>query len=212
MGGDGSVRQANPTRRAFLIGGAALVAGAALGMCVQPSVAQANVLRPPGALPEAEFMARCIKCERCISVCPTDVLRPLGIEAGLAQARTPVVSFASNLCTFCDECRAVCPTAAIGPADPWNPAAGRIGVARVHEDRCIAYLQTQACGVCVDACPYGALSFDAERRPVVDEAACNGCGECVRICPANVLRSFGGGAVRGIEVVTEKTYREMAGA
>ncbi|MFR1166695.1 MAG: 4Fe-4S binding protein [Adlercreutzia equolifaciens] len=36
----------------------------------------------------------------------------------------------------------------------------------------------------------GAL-HDDERHPVVDAAKCNGCGECERICPANVLTSFG---------------------
>ncbi|MGN0073507.1 MAG: 4Fe-4S binding protein [Coriobacteriales bacterium] len=61
-----------------------------------------------------------------------------------------------------------------------------------------------ACGVCVDACPYGALSFDAQRRPVVDAALCNGCGACEAVCPAGVLTSFSGSGYRGIEVVTEQ--------
>ena len=69
----------NPTRRTFVIGGAALVASVVVGAGVRPFVAEADVLRPPGALPEDEFMARCIKCARCIDVCPTDVLEPLGI-------------------------------------------------------------------------------------------------------------------------------------
>ena len=96
---------------------------------MRPFVAEADVLRPPGALPEDQFMARCIKCERCISVCPTDVLEPLGIERGLLQARTPVLSFANDSCTFCDKCREVCPTAAIGEVDPYAPDQGRIGAA-----------------------------------------------------------------------------------
>ncbi len=200
------------TRRTFVIGGAVLVAGAAMGAGVAPLVARADVLRPPGALPEGEFMARCIKCERCVSVCPTGIVEPMGVEGGFLQARTPMLSYAQGRCTFCDECRQVCPTGAIGAVDPYDPAQGRIGVAVLHEDRCLAFLQANSCGVCVDACEYEALSFDESRRPVVDEAKCNGCGECVRICPANVLTSFGGGTARGIEVVTEKTYRAMEGA
>ena len=69
----------NPTRRTFVIGGATLLASAIVGAGVRPFVAEADVLRPPGAVPESEFMARCIKCARCIDVCPTDVLEPLGI-------------------------------------------------------------------------------------------------------------------------------------
>ncbi|MDO4291355.1 MAG: 4Fe-4S dicluster domain-containing protein [Eggerthellaceae bacterium] len=198
----------NPTRRTFCIGAAALAVGAVAGAAARPFVAQADVLRPPGALPEVEFAARCIRCERCISVCPTDVLYPLGIEAGVVAVKTPALNYASDRCTFCDKCREVCPTQAIGAVDPYSPASGRIGGAWVHEDRCLAFVQPGACGVCVDACEYGALSFDAERRPVVDDALCNGCGECVRICPANVLKSFAGGSARGIEVMTERQLAE----
>lgn len=198
----------NPTRRTFVAGSAALLASVVVGASARPFVAEANVLRPPGSMPEGEFMARCIKCERCISICPTDVLEPLGIESGLLQARSPQLNFASGSCTFCDLCRQVCPTAAIEKIDPYAPAKGRIGCAILHEDRCLAFLETDSCGVCVDACPYEALSFDAGRRPVVDNAKCNGCGECVKICPANIFTSFSGGKARGIEVVTEKTLQE----
>lgn len=203
---------ASQTRRAFLIGGASLAACAVAGFAAKPLFAEANVLRPPGAVPESEFMARCIRCDRCISVCPTDVIEPMPIEEGFIHARFPKLSYTSNLCTFCDECRKVCPTDAIGPIDPYAPWLGRIGVAFVHPDRCLAFLEAGSCGICVDACPYDALSFDADRRPVVDEGLCNGCGECVHICPANVLKSFSGDATRGIEVVTEKSFQMIRGA
>lgn len=194
----------NPSRRTFIIGAGALTASLALGAGVAPLIAEAALVRPPGSLPEASFMARCIKCERCVSVCPTDIVKPAGIESGPLQARTPVLDFSNDFCTFCDKCRAVCPTGAISAVDPWNPSSGRIGAAVVHENRCLAFLQAQSCGICIDACPYDALSFDEGRRPVVDEGRCNGCGACVAICPANVLTSFAGGSVRGIEVVCDR--------
>lgn len=196
------------SRRTLLIGGVAVAAGVALGALSRPLVAEADVLRPPGSLSEGDFMARCIRCERCISVCPTDVVAPLAIEQGVLGVRTPYLVFAGNRCTFCDECRQVCPTGAIGSVDPLNPAAGRIGVAVVDTERCVAFDQVGTCGICVDACEYEALSYDDERHPVVDAAKCNGCGECEHICPANVLTSFGGGYRRGINVVTEKAFEE----
>ncbi len=197
-------------RRTLLIGGAAVAAGVLCGAAALPLAAQADVLRPPGSLPEDEFMARCIRCERCISVCPTDVLAPLTVEQGVWAVRTPFVTFAADSCTFCDECRKVCPTAAIGTVDPYQPVLGRIGVAVVEPDRCVAFDQAGTCGVCVDACPYEALSFDEGRRPVVEAEKCNGCGECVKICPANVLTSFSGGSQRGINVLTTKQYAERS--
>lgn len=200
----------NPTRRTFLTGAAAVVAGIAVGACCAPLAATADVLRPPGSLPEDEFMARCIRCERCISACPEDVLEPIGIEGGFA-VRTPQLNFASGACTFCDLCRQVCPTAAVQTADPERPDQGRIGVAVLHEDRCLAFVQTGSCGICVDACPYEALDYDSQRRPVVDSTRCNGCGECVKACPANVLTSFGGGQTRGIGVITDKLFQTLGG-
>lgn len=200
-----------PTRRAFLVGAGALAVGVAAGVACRPFAAQADVLRPPGSAEEADFMALCIRCERCISVCPEDVLEPVGIEGGLA-VRTPRLTYASGSCTFCDKCREVCPTQAVGHVDPHRPDLGRIGVAVLHTDRCLAFVRDGSCSVCVDACPYGALSLDERRHPAVDVDKCNGCGECVRICPANSLTSFAGGSVRGIEVVTERKFAMRGGA
>lgn len=210
---DEKLSKVNPTRRTVVFGAAALAVGAACGVAGRPFVTQADVLRPPGSLAEDEFMARCVRCDRCISACPTDVLYPLGIESGVLAVRTPAVSFekVSDSCIFCDKCREVCPTEAIGSVDPLAPLEGRIGGAVVWPDKCITFLTPGSCGVCVDACPYEALSFDEERRPVVDLFRCNGCGECVKICPANVLTSFSGGEVRGIQVCTEKQLQDWKG-
>ncbi|HAM16421.1 MAG TPA: ferredoxin [Eggerthellaceae bacterium] len=42
-----------------------------------------------------------------------------------------------------------------------------------------------ACGVCVDACPSGALSV--EDVCVVDADACVDCGSCVGECPVEAI-------------------------
>jgi ferredoxin len=47
----------------------------------------------------------------------------------------------------------------------------------------------QACGRCVSACPYDAVSRkpDEPLRVAVDHAACEGCGACVAVCPTSSL-------------------------
>lgn len=190
-------------RRSFVFGAACVAAGLAAGGIGFAANKPADLLRPPLPASEGLFTALCIKCERCTSVCPEDVIEPVGIEGGLIQARSPHLSFKKGYCTFCDKCVEVCPMGALLAVDPAKPLDGRIGCALVHEDACLAFLELGACGVCVDACPYGALGFDSQRRPVVDETKCNGCGKCESICPANVLTRFDGADYRGVEVVTE---------
>ncbi|MBI2539755.1 MAG: 4Fe-4S dicluster domain-containing protein [Deltaproteobacteria bacterium] len=50
--------------------------------------------------------------------------------------------------------------------------------------------EQEACGVCITACPYEAISRDPENhlRMKVDHMACEGCGACVSACPTSALR------------------------
>jgi heterodisulfide reductase subunit A len=60
-------------------------------------------------------------------------------------------------------------------------------VSHVVERRC------SGCGLCVEACPYGARVFDEERMvALVKEALCQGCGVCSGLCPngAAILQGY----------------------
>lgn len=52
------------------------------------------------------------------------------------------------------------------------------------------------CGVCVNACLYGALTLDTENTVAVDAGACALCGACVSECPAGALALDGGKEAR----------------
>jgi heterodisulfide reductase subunit A len=61
-------------------------------------------------------------------------------------------------------------------------------VAIVKADACTA------CGVCLDACPYGAIEMGGTGdRPVaiISESGCKGCGGCVPFCPENAIDLLG---------------------
>lgn len=46
-----------------------------------------------------------------------------------------------------------------------------------------------ACGVCVKACPKGAISIYKGCFACVDEEKCVGCGLCARACPAGCIET-----------------------
>lgn len=164
------------------------------------------LLRPPLAIDEGAFISKCLRCYRCISICPTGVIEPAVVEDGLLEIKTPKLNFHQGYCDFCNKCVDVCPTGALVPADPENPAQGRIGHAVVDPDRCLAFYN--GCDQCVQRCPYGAITANEFGQPVVDESICNGCGVCVYICPALIYRSYGGSDTRGIEVVVDASSAE----
>ena len=174
------------------VGATALLA---LGAGVRGAKGSGELIRPPGSVGEDEFLARCIRCDRCRSVCHLNVISVAGFSDGLIHVRTPFLDFHLGHCDFCQDCARVCPTHAI---EMFDPKTVKVGVAELTE-RCIA-LRTGACRLCYDECEYKAITLDARNRPVIHADKCNGCGLCVKVCPANVLQSFKDGSQRGVVI------------
>lgn len=187
------------SRRGFACLCAAGVGTVAFGGAARAFGGTGDLLRPPVAASEDDFLSKCLRCYRCVSACHTNAIDVARLEDGLIEVKTPKMNFHRGYCDFCNECVKVCPTGAIAQADPLRPETGRIGVAVVDEERCLAFFN--GCDVCVEKCPYEAISMDGQGHPVVDASKCNGCGICVYACPALVYRSYSGSDARGIEVV-----------
>ena len=157
-----------------------------------------RLIRPPGALPEGDFLARCIRCGECMKVCPTNGIHPTLLEAGLEGLWSPVMKMKIGYCEYeCTLCTQVCPTDAIKKLAVEAKQQVKIGLAFVDKNRCLPYAFARSCIVCEEHCPTPkkAIWFEEVevmnrqgqvakvKQPHVDPELCNGCGICENKCP-----------------------------
>ncbi|MGA2692894.1 MAG: 4Fe-4S binding protein [Opitutaceae bacterium] len=187
----------------------------------------AGLIRPPGAVAEEEFLARCVKCCECVRVCPTNAVQPAGFEFGWEALWTPALNYrigTSGCQLDCIACGHACPTGAIRPlslAEKRGQASFedsgpiRIGLASVDRGRCLPWATGRPCIVCQETCPVSPKAITVEevdqpmegggtvhlQRPMVDPARCIGCGVCEHECPLS--------GVRGIRVVADNETRQL---
>jgi len=152
-------------------------------------VAPDRLIRPPGALPEADFFARCVRCGECMAACPTNTLQPIWFDAGFIGLFSPSVVPGHGPCDpHCNRCAEVCPTSAIRVLGKEERIWAKTGTAVILPHKCIAWEHDKKCMVCDEVCPYDAVKFVKKKDkpvpvPVVQENLCAGCGYCEYHCP-----------------------------
>lgn len=204
-----------PSRRAVLVGTAA---GICLGLMPRiPALALSPpaLVRPPGALPEPDFLAACLRCGACLAACPTHALQPVWPGSPGSGLFSPVLTPRSGPCDpDCNACGTVCPTGAIADLPLADKQWAKLGTAVVNQKTCIAFAEGKRCVVCQEVCPYGAVDLVQEAGaavpvPRVNASRCYGCGYCEHHCPVASRAIVAGpeGAVR-----LERAAAEHSGA
>jgi ferredoxin len=167
-----------------------------------------RLIRPPGALDEDEFLARCVRCGECMKVCPNNALHPTLTEAGMEGLWSPVLVPRTGYCEpSCTLCGQACPTGAIweitAAEKGWVVNAGKndkpvhIGTAFYDRGRCLPWAMATDCIVCEEWCPTSpkaiyllpaevkdqAGNVKQVKQPYLNPERCVGCGACEYACP-----------------------------
>ena len=193
-------------RRRFLL---SVVATAAIAPVLRVSgsglaARSYDAIRPPGALAEDAFLARCITCGACVASCPPGaIVSDIG-RSGVEGLFTPVLVMRRGWCEpSCTRCGEVCPTGAITTLDPkakqaiGGPAEVTIGTAFLDRGRCLPWAMDTPCIVCEEMCPTSPKAIWLDRvettrkdgakvvlqRPCIRPELCTGCGLCENRCP-----------------------------
>lgn len=222
-------------RRALTAAGAGVAAYGLLRTSVSSrNKPHALLIRPPGALPEKDFLAKCIKCGACMKVCPTGGLQPAALEGGFEALWTPVMLNEIGYCEpNCTRCGRHCPTGAIRPLSlaertgkPPHDGAISIGTAFIDRGRCLPWANGITCIVCEEVCPTSPKAIIVEQaevfigkgrttkvlRPYVKPSLCIGCGVCENRCPVQGKRavrisSVGESRSRGNRILLMRRHR-----
>jgi ferredoxin-type protein NapG len=188
------------SRRRFLSDTARMACGVALvglGLGLVARQARAlpsDALRPPGALPEDEFLGACVRCGLCVRGCPYATL-DLARFGGPIAVGTPFFTARRIACEMCEDipCVAACPTGALDKQLKRIEDA-RMGLAvLIDQENCLNF-QGLRCDVCYRVCPLidKAITLELQHNvrtgkhalfiPVVHSDQCTGCGKCEKSC------------------------------
>ncbi len=160
-----------------------------------------NRMRPPGAVDEKLFMKLCVRCSKCIEICPYRVIKRSDLTKNL-EAGTPYIYAEEKGCQLCMNCTSVCPTGALDNKLTYFRDT-RIGVAIVDDTICLNHLlynQEEAgiadgtvavCNQCFNSCPlkFDAIYLEDMILPTITDK-CTGCGICTESCPTSPQKAI----------------------
>lgn len=144
-----------------------------------------ELVRPPGACHEKEFIEKCLRCGACVKACPFFALTPV-LQANVFDRGTPTLRVGQAYCRFCENfpCINACTSGAL---DLTNLSGQqRIATARIIAENCLRSNGTD-CTECVKKCQSIAVAIclpESSKIPEISQEKCSGCGACAAVCPA----------------------------
>jgi len=138
-----------------------------------------ETIRPPWSVNELAFTEKCTRCYQCANVCHSNIIVK-------GSGGFPEISFKRQGCDFCEACVQACPEDVLhtGKQSAWQHTA-------VINDDCFS-VQGIVCRSCDEICESRAIQIKpgiaGRIQVILNAAACNGCGECVHVCPAGAIK------------------------
>lgn len=146
-------------------------------------------------------MALCIRCNRCMEVCPYNSIKRAGLGATIG---TPYIFQENKACYLCMACCRLCPTGALD-RDLKVPSKVTMGKAKIDPTLCYSLLFLEhdvipdesinrigaLCNTCYNVCPLqdNAIALKDNLYPYILDG-CVGCGICVERCPTRPKRAI----------------------
>lgn len=150
-----------------------------------------EMIRPPGALPEDQFLLACTRCGECQKACPHDAIHLVSQLSSGVLLNTPFIDPYHKACQYCSDmpCISSCePKALKMNSEEKLPIMAQ---AQVNEKHCLVS-QGQYCDYCRNSCPddINALVIRDREIPKIDLEKCVGCGKCAYICVSQTGRAI----------------------
>lgn len=113
-------------------------------------------------------LAKCTRCGKCVPVCPEGAVNPAHVQMD------------ESLCNHCGKCFEVCEfenvITVVEPEGYFQP--------HIDPELC------ELCGDCQNSCEdYEAIHW-AIHQASIEKSKCTGCGECVKVCDYDAVRSL----------------------
>ena len=146
--------------------------------------APAEFFRPPGALPEPDFLDKCTRCNDCMEACTPGAIYKHFDPMSKANL-TPIIAQDVIPCELCEDtpCVTACQEDALVLEKGETAIVGKV---QIYIDNCLTWNGIDSeCSECYDNCPLPekALKIDKDGHMRVLNSLCTGCGLCTHVCP-----------------------------